>query len=295
MLLQKLEKLGLINPPSWMINNMQYLTVVGSEAFGVTSGDSDTDMYGFCIPSKHLVFPHLAGEVFGFGRQPQRFDVWQQHHIKHGERDYDFSIYGIVRYFHLCMENNPNMIDTLFTPRRCVIHSTQIGEYVREQRRGFLHKGAWHKYKGYAYAQMSKIADKTNASNPKRKQTIEQYGYDVKFAYHVVRLLCQVEQIMVEGDLDLERNREQLKSIRRGEWTIEELQDYFTTKERALEAVYLTSHLPYGPDQDRIKTILLQCLEMHYGNLANVIARNPSFDRLLDDLHALMTRYDNVK
>jgi hypothetical protein len=30
----------------------------------------------------------------------------------------------------------------------------------------------------------------------------------VKFAYHVVRLIGEVEQILTEGDIDLRRNRE---------------------------------------------------------------------------------------
>ena len=62
----------------------------------------------------------------------------------HG-KSWDFSIFGIVRFFQLAMENNPNVIDSLFTPRRCVLSSTAIGEYIREHRVDFLHKGAWHR------------------------------------------------------------------------------------------------------------------------------------------------------
>ena len=291
MLLQKLHKQGLISPPKWLISNCAYITIMGSDAYGVSSGSSDVDVYGFCVPPKYLTFPHLAGEVPGFGRQHQRFEQWQEHHVEYNDIEYDFAIYSIVKYFDLCLGNNPNMIDSLFTPRRCVLHSTQIGEHVRAHRRDFLHKGAWHKFKGYAYAQMSKIGNKVNASNPKRADSIAAHGYDVKFAYHVVRLLNEVEQIMVEGDLDLERNREQLKSIRRGEWTIEQLHEYFTAKEASLEATYVASTLPHSADEAKIKTILLECLETHYGNLDDAIARNPSLDRLLDDLRVLVARY----
>jgi hypothetical protein len=43
----------------------------------------------------------------------------------------------------------------------------------------------------------------------------------VKFAYHVIRLLGEAEQILLEGDIDLRRNSAQLKAIRRGDvkWT----------------------------------------------------------------------------
>jgi hypothetical protein len=60
------------------------------------------------------------------------------------------------------MENNPNMVDALFLPRRCVLHSTPIYEHVRENRTMFLHKGSWHKFRGYAYSQLSKIRQQQN-------------------------------------------------------------------------------------------------------------------------------------
>jgi len=274
MKLSKLLKSNVIHPPQWLPDNVMYLTIMGSNAYGVSSGTSDMDLYGFCIPPKDLVFPHLAGEIPGFGRQIQRFEQWQEHHVKDPDgkdTTYDFSVYSIVKYVQLCMENNPNMIDSLFTPRRCVLVSTEVGELIRSNAKSFLHKGSWHKFKGYAYAQVSKIRNKNNSSNEKRAKTIADYGYDVKFGYHVVRLLNEVEQILVEHDLDLERNREQLKSIRRGEWSLEQLLDYFQSKEKHLEEVYSKSTLRQTPDEDFIKTLLLECLEHHYGTLDKMV------------------------
>jgi predicted nucleotidyltransferase len=293
MMLTDLCKKNLIHPPRWLPQNTVMLVVMGSQAYGVAKDDSDQDIYGVCIPPRDLVFPHLAGEIPGFGRQIQRFEIWQEHHIRDPDKkvEHDFAVYGIVKYMQLCMDNNPNMIDSLYVPRNCVIHSTAIGEMLRENRRMFLHRGAWHKFKGYSYAQMSKIRNKVNSTNPQRAETIEKWGYDVKFAYHVVRLLNEVEQILVEGDLDLLRNREQLKSIRRGEWTLEELEDYFTNKERALETAYANSTLPQGPDEAKIKALLLDCLEQHYGNLSAAVQRQPKLDNVLDDLQAVLNKY----
>ena len=56
--------------------------------------------------------------------------------------------------------NNPNVLDALFTPATCVLHTTRAGTLVRENRRLFLHRGAWPKFKGYAYSQLHKIAIK---------------------------------------------------------------------------------------------------------------------------------------
>ena len=292
-IIDNLYKQQLIHPPKWLLPNLSYMTIMGSQAYGVSADDSDLDVYGFCIPPKDMVFPHLSGEIPGFGKQIQRFEQWQEHHVVDPNKkvEYDFVVYSIIKYFQLCMENNPNMIDSIFTPRHCVIHSSAISEMVRENRRMFLHKGAWHKFKGYAYAQMSKIRNKVNANNEKRAASIAEHGYDLKFAYHIVRLLNEVEQILVEGDLDLQRNREQLKEIRRGEWSLDQVELYFETKERALEETYANSKLPHGPDELLVKNLLMQCLEQHYGDLSSAIKLDVNVDALARELRAVLDRY----
>lgn len=291
MLINNLEKQKLISPPKWLSDNCSYLTIMGSMAYGVSNDSSDMDIYGFCVPPKNVIFPHSVGIIPGFGNQGEKFEQWQEHHVKSNDKEYDFTVYSIVKYFQLCMENNPNMIDSLFTPRNCVIHSTQISELVRQNRRLFLHKGCYHKFKRYAYAQMSKIQNKANSSNPKRAETIEKFGYDLKFAYHLVRLLNEAEQILMEHDLDLQKNNEQLKSIRRGEWTIDELYRYFQEKEKNLEELYVKSDLRIKPDEDALKKLLIECLEIHYGSLEKLIKQETNSSELLKELENLVRKY----
>jgi predicted nucleotidyltransferase len=280
-----------LSPPDWLADNLMYETIMGSEAYGVASDSSDVDVYGVCIPPKHVVFPHLAGEIFGFGAQVKRFESWQEHHVAAFGKSWDFQVLGIVKFFQLAMENNPNIIDSLFTPRRCLLSSTAIGEYMREHRRDFLHKGSWHKFKGYAYSQLHKLRIKVPQPEGKRAALVEAHGYDVKFGYHVVRLLLEVEQILVHHDIDLERDREQLKAIRRGEWPLERLIQWAEDKEKALEAVYHTSAVPYGPDEALIKRHLLHCLEAHYGDLSSAVVVPGASDQLLAQIAELLRQY----
>ena len=63
---------GLINPPGFVVDGSQYLTIAGSHAYGTNRPDSDFDIMGFCMPTKEVVFPHLAGEIHGFGRQKKQ-------------------------------------------------------------------------------------------------------------------------------------------------------------------------------------------------------------------------------
>lgn len=293
MIIQDLEERKLISPPKWLADNCAYITIMGSQAYGVSDGKSDEDLYGFCFPPKELVFPHLAGEITGFGAQLKRFEVWQQHHIKRldNHKEYDFSIYSIVKFFQLCMENNPNMIDTLFTPDWCVKHRTEVAGIVLENRKLFLHKGAWFKFKGYAYSQVHKMKIKNPVPGSKRFESIQKFGFDVKFAYHTVRLLSEIEQILVEGDLDLTRNREQLKAIRRGEWTEQQVMDHFTVKEKELESLYLESKLPHSPNEKAIKQLLLNCLEHHYGDLSKAVHNPAEVDNLIKEIERTIEGY----
>jgi predicted nucleotidyltransferase len=291
---QLLKKKGLISPPKWLPDNIHYEVITGSVSYAVSSDTSDMDIVGFAIPPKDDIFPHLRGEIAGFGNQKSRFGQWQEHHIMDEEarQEYDFTIYSIVKFFQLVMENNPNMVDTLFTPQRCVLFCSPIAQMIRDRRKMFLHKGSYHKFRGYAYAQLSKIGTKANASNPKRKESIEKYGYDVKFAYHVVRLALEGEQILMEHDLNIEQNSEILKSIRRGEWTEEKIRNWFNGKEAHLEELYSKSTLQLSPDEEDIKILLMDCLEQHYGSLDNAVRLEVPVDKMISELKAVLGKYE---
>ena len=121
-------------------------------------------------------------------------------------------------------------------------------------------------------------------------ETIEQYGYDVKFGMHLVRLLLQLEQMLMTGDIVLDRDSEVYKSIRRGEWSLERLEKWQEEKERSLELMLGTSTLRDEPDEDAIKTVLLECLEMHYGELTEIQKPNRG-DALYRELRDIVDRY----
>jgi hypothetical protein len=320
---------GLISPPGFLKANVHYEVMMGSIAYGCSNDTSDVDVYGFCIPPKDIIFPHLKGVIQGFDKQVQSFEQFQKHHVtdKDTEKEYDLLIYNIVKYFRLVMDNNPNMLDSLFVPRRCVLYSSRIGEMVREKRKLFLHKGSFHKLKGYAYSQLHKMRGKSilefvefcdehgldtsitmqdvtglglsptteiklrhilkrvdTNNRTKRLDSIKEFGLDVKFAYHIVRLINQAEQILNEHDLDLTKSREQLKSIRRGEWSADRVQEYFERREAELEKVYESSTLPHSPDQEAIKVLLLNCLEEHFGSLDKAIVTD---NKIVDALRQI--------
>lgn len=292
-LINNLYKKGLIHPPKFLKDTIQCLCITGSASYGVANVESDIDMYGYCIPPKSMLFPHTAGYIVGLDKSIPSFYQWQEHHINDREtgKEFDITVYSILKYFRLVADNNPNMIDSLFTPRNLIVHTTKVHELVRENRKIFLHKGSWYKFKGYAYSELSKLKSKTPEPGSKRYKTIQKYGYDIKFAYNIIRLLNEVEQILVEGDLDLQRNKEQLKSIRKGEWEEQQVIDYFTKKELVLEETYQQSKLPHKAPMDKIKELYLNCLEIYFGSLNNMVERVRDIDVFITDLNILIDSY----
>lgn len=296
MLLHDLEKKKIIQPPEWLASNTMFLVLMGSQAYGTSHEDSDFDMYGFCIPKREVVFPHLAGKLVGFDTDLGTWEGWQQHHCFDRDalggkgREYDFHIYSIVKYFVLLSENNPNLVDSLFVPFNCIVHNTQVGNMVREKRKIFLHKGAYHRFKQYAYSQLHKMSTKEPEKGSKREEIRKKFGFDVKFAVHLVRLVLECEQLLTEGDLDLQRNNEQLKAILRGEWTEKQIKDFFTQKEKHLESLKDSGPLPYSPDMGRIKQLLFDCLETHYGSLEKCVVQPDKAAQVLAEVKAVLER-----
>jgi hypothetical protein len=80
--------------------------------------------------------------------------------------------------------------------------------------------------------------------------------------------------VLVEGDLDLEANREQLKSVRRGDMTLEELRNWFYEKEKDLSTLHANSSLQAVVDFDALTILLKECLEMHFGTLEDAHFEN---------------------
>ena len=286
-----LSNKGVIKPPYKAQESVQYEVVGGSTSYGMATDNSDLDLISWMIPSKGMIFPHLQGEVPGFGSQHQRFEVFQNHHCPDPDgqpRTYDIQCYNIVKYFQLAMENNMNIIDTLFVPANCVTFSTQLGDLVRSNRRLFLHKGSMHKAKGYAFSQLKKIEVKDPAEGSKRWELKEKYGFDVKFASHTCRLLLQAQQILEEEDLDLQRNKEYLSSIRRGEVPLEDIKRFVFDKDAYLEKLYTESKLRHSPDEEAIKQLLLSVLESYYGSIDKAIVQPDQYLHKLKKIKELV-------
>lgn len=275
--IKKLYKDGHLDIGQPWATDTHYEVIMGSTAYGVATDNSDMDIHAITTPPIEMVFPHLTGHIQGFDNSPPRFDNYQKHHILAYEKNYDVAIYSTVRMFGLAADNNPNILDMLWVPENCITHIDDVGHLIRRNRREFLHRGSLFRLMGYAHQQKQRM------NNSNRTDLIEKYGYDTKFAYHIVRLTLQAQQILETGDMDFSEHSDFLKEVRKGAFpTANDVMEWYSAQEKNLNALYNESSLRRAPDRAKLKEILLSCLEIKYGSLDKVYSgvENDAFRKL---------------
>ena len=84
-------------------------------------------------------------------------------------------------------------------------------------------------------------------------------GYDAKNMMHTIRLLQVAEEILRDGQLNVRRpNREELLSIKAGNFQYEQLLEMADRLMAKIEAAYTASALQDAPDKGKVEAILIE-------------------------------------
>jgi hypothetical protein len=91
--------------------------------------------------------------------------------------------------------------------------------------------------------------------------------YDAKNMSHTIRLLQMSVEILKNGEINVRRkNRDELLSIKRGEWEYNQIIEYADSLIATIETEYKYSTLPDKPDVDAVENSLVKIREMLYEN-----------------------------
>jgi len=104
--------------------------------------------------------------------------------------------------------------------------------------------------------------------NPARAALEEKYGYDVKHAAHLVRLMRQGQEALEMGNITVDRrgvDADELKAIRNGAWSYDKIIEYCDEMDRKLTDVYEKSSLQYSPDHKKIGELCHRLVNNIYG------------------------------
>lgn len=103
---------------------------------------------------------------------------------------------------------------------------------------------------------MSKISN--------RYELVTKYGYDTKFASHLIRLLIEGYDLLMYGDLSFPlQSKDLILSIKSGAYTVNEIMKMSEYYEGELTAAFGVSTLPESPDFEKINKLAIRLGKMN--------------------------------
>lgn len=225
----------------------------GSVSHGVYVKDyiDDKDIFGIFIPPKKY--------IIGLGK-------WEMYEKK--EDDLDILYYSIRKFFHLALRGNPNVLSLLWLRPEYYIKITEWGRLLIENRNIFVGKHCYHSFIGYAYGQLRRMGHFSfeGYMGERRKELVRRFGYDVKNASHCIRILKMGIEFLIEGKLNVFRSdRQQLLSIKMGEWSLEQVRKEAEKLFDLAKESYVKSNLPIEPDYEAANDLLINIIENYWG------------------------------
>ena len=206
-----------------------YRCVIGSRAYGLDEEASDTDRRGIYLPPAQL---HWS--LYGVPEQLENDETQEVY-------------WELQKFIVLALKANPNVLECLYSP--IVESATPLGEELLAIRDAFLSKLVFQTYSGYVASQFKKMqTDIRNQGHVKWKHVM-----------HLIRLLLSGTYVLKNGSVDIEvgGHRERLLSIKRGEMSFGDADQWRRELQCQFEVAFGATRLPERPDYDRANAFLV--------------------------------------
>lgn len=239
-----------------------HLYVGGSALHGAkVSGYDDLDIYGVYVepPEKILgvdAYEHFVWSTSG----PDR---------KNDASDIDITLYGLRKWANLACKGNPSILHALFAKNTLTAPAGEFDTWfnaVQKYRFEFLCRDHYKAFLGFASAQLMRMTG-ARSRNVTRPDLVEKYGYDTKFAMHIIRLLVECEELMRTGEITLPSpEKDLLIGIRNGEHTEEWVIRNATERFESCKAAEATSPLRPQIDRNLISKVIADAYRRHWAS-----------------------------
>lgn len=139
----------------WLHPNTVYLTLHGSQAYGLANDLSDVDVKGICIPPKDIEY-----NLF------DRFEQAENHpdieskfgHLKNPNNPtFESTVFSLRKFMVLAANVNPNIVELLWTDSSDHFVKDSSMDILFENRELFISSKAKFTFSGYAHSQLAKI------------------------------------------------------------------------------------------------------------------------------------------
>jgi predicted nucleotidyltransferase len=129
-----------------------YKLKVGSQLYGTSTPESDTDYGGVFLPtSKQLLGIHKIKEL----------DLsTNKSNTKNTKDDIDEKYMALDNFLYLLSQNNPTLLEYLYPSEDALLQDSEIMKELRDNADKIITKRVWKSFSGYAMAQKKKLMTK---------------------------------------------------------------------------------------------------------------------------------------
>jgi len=221
-----------------------YKSIIGSQLYGTNLKDSDLDILE--------VYLEPITDIFGI---KENHKIVQE--ISEGN---DIRKFFLKEFMKLNFKGNPNTLECLWATNTIYEHPL-FTKYIKNFRHIFLTKNLIHPHLGFARSQIYKMTNKQYVGQ-KRKELIKDFGYDVRFACHSIRLLKQLQEILKTNNIKFPLKKEDcdlIKDVKQGKFTSQQFIELFDDEYSKTENIIINdSKLPtIEPDINKVNGCLL--------------------------------------
>lgn len=212
---------------------------VGSQMLGLATDESDVDQMGVCIEP--------IQEAMGVGAP---FEQWVA-----PEGGPDLTIYSLRKFLRLALKGNPTLQALLFV-RDASVRADARGLQMQELAPHIVSRRAAGAYLGYLQAQRQRLTGERGQMRVHRADLVEKYGFDTKYAMHMLRLGIQGIELQLTGSLQLpmkQADQDFLLAVRRGDVSLQQCLTNAGIYESELKDLYEKGPLPLEPNTEHVE------------------------------------------
>lgn len=235
--------------------------IVGSTVHGTSVSDGLEDL--------DLMAVVIEDQASFCGFKPK--NVWTHRTKPEGVRseagDIDWVGYGLRKYLGLVLKGNPTALLALFVPQASIREITEEGHALRALAPVIASKAAYMPFRGYMRQQHERLLGLRGQKNVTRPELVKAYGYDTKYAGHIIRLGCQGAEFLATGRITLpmrEHERALVVKVRTGGFTLAEASELINQAEVQLDDAYSASPLRDTPDVQAVEAWMMRAYLDHW-------------------------------
>jgi hypothetical protein len=126
----------------------------GSHLYGLSTPKSDEDFMSVFIPGPDELLGLKEVEIIDNSTKTSSAQR------RNTSEDVDDKSYSLRKYMHLLLQNNPNIVETLFVDEKNIIEDSEEYKTLRENYEKIVSLQIYKTFTGYAFSQKQKLADK---------------------------------------------------------------------------------------------------------------------------------------